>query len=320
MTKEMPPTEVGSRHPLDNIAPKPARDALIRLLALHRAPISATWGRELHTFLSDGIPDVVAAGFDGCLKVLDKGALANSDLPLDGIGIAEDTPAHVAARLHAGLSTLCTAMSPVVEDAYRDDALRQQQFIALLLGVVDICVAHVRNALDKAVAGCAHEIEQQNVLFLRAIARLAAQNCLRLVPAHAVPLPEGSPVNIQEPRDVGRVRRAAAVRAAEIGMEMARADDLSLAVGEAVSNVLKHAGNGTAHVWRNDHTVFVHVSDNGGGITAANIPKALTLGWSSEVSLGMGFTLMLEMADALWLATGSHGTTVCIEKTTQAGL
>jgi hypothetical protein len=61
--------------------------------------------------------------------------------------------------------------------------------------------------------------------------------------------------------------------------------------------------------------VFVKVRDFGGGIDISDLPRAtLAPGWSSEVSLGMGFTLMLEMADVLWLATSGEGTTICIEK------
>jgi hypothetical protein len=60
--------------------------------------------------------------------------------------------------------------------------------------------------------------------------------------------------------------------------------------------------------------VYVFVADTGRGITLENLPKALTPGWSSEPSLGMGFTLMLEMSDAIWLSTGAFGTTLCVEK------
>ena len=37
-------------------------------------------------------------------------------------------------------------------------------------------------------------------------------------------------------------------------------------------------------------------------------------GFSTKVSLGMGYTIMLELADRLWLATSPAGTVLQLEK------
>jgi anti-sigma regulatory factor (Ser/Thr protein kinase) len=140
-----------------------------------------------------------------------------------------------------------------------------------------------------------------------------------LVRAEDVPAPNGLPLHIREPLDGARVRRAVAFAAKAAGLGPSCTEDLCLAAGEAASNVLKHAGEGCAHIWHDGPTVYVRISDSGNGISAEDIPKALKPGWSSEVSLGMGFTLMMEMADALWLATGATGTTICIEKSQPVG-
>jgi anti-sigma regulatory factor (Ser/Thr protein kinase) len=60
--------------------------------------------------------------------------------------------------------------------------------------------------------------------------------------------------------------------------------------------------------------VLLVVADEGPGIEALSIPDvALTRGYSTAVSLGMGYKLMIEIADKVYLATGQGGTTVAVE-------
>ena len=62
----------------------------------------------------------------------------------------------------------------------------------------------------------------------------------------------------------------------------------------------------------------VRVSDRGPGIRAEELPATLfESGFSTKVSLGMGYTLMLQLADAIWLATGPEGTVLQVEMVAQ---
>lgn len=55
-------------------------------------------------------------------------------------------------------------------------------------------------------------------------------------------------------------------------------------------------------------------SDDGPGIEALSLPDvALTKGYSTADSLGMGYKVMIEFADKVYLATSREGTVVAVE-------
>jgi anti-sigma regulatory factor (Ser/Thr protein kinase) len=88
------------------------------------------------------------------------------------------------------------------------------------------------------------------------------------------------------------------------------------AVGEALNNALKHAGTGHYEVLSPDHTVQVKVSDHGPGIDFRTLPKAtLVPGFSTAQTLGMGFTIMLQLADRVLICTRPGSTSVLLEFT-----
>jgi len=84
-------------------------------------------------------------------------------------------------------------------------------------------------------------------------------------------------------------------------------------VGEAMANAVKHAEEGTVYADVEPDCMWVMVSDKGPGIGALTLPKAtLCRGFSSKASMGMGYSIMLEVCDSIWLSTGSEGTTVVL--------
>lgn len=92
-------------------------------------------------------------------------------------------------------------------------------------------------------------------------------------------------------------------------------EDLQLAVCEGLTNMLKHAGGGEWWVLRDESRVQVVLSDSGGGIDFRQLPKAtLVPGFSMAQSLGMGFTLMMELVDRILVCTDPGGTTLVLEK------
>lgn len=120
---------------------------------------------------------------------------------------------------------------------------------------------------------------------------------------------------IEGPQDVTRVRAAVGAWLAALGVEEEARADAVLCVGEAATNVVKHACGG----WLEMHVsatgrLQAWVVDDGPGIPLAVLPQCvLEAGWSSKDSAGQGFTLMRALAHRLLMSTGASGTTVVIE-------
>jgi anti-sigma regulatory factor (Ser/Thr protein kinase) len=91
-------------------------------------------------------------------------------------------------------------------------------------------------------------------------------------------------------------------------------DAFVLAVTEALTNALKHAGAGEYWVCRTADSVQVVIRDSGPGIDFHLLPKAtLIQGFSTTKTMGMGFTIMLEVCDRVLLATSASGSVVVLE-------
>lgn len=91
--------------------------------------------------------------------------------------------------------------------------------------------------------------------------------------------------------------------------------DFELAIGEALGNAVKHAGGGWAYAGHRDDVVWVGIVDHGTGIDTFAIPRvALLPGFSTKASMGLGYTMILNVTDHVKLATGPTGTTVVMEK------
>lgn len=89
--------------------------------------------------------------------------------------------------------------------------------------------------------------------------------------------------------------------------------DIVISVSEAVSNVLKHAEKGFFRLFIKDSSCFVLVSDSGKGMPLDEIPSSVQPGHSSKDSLGMGFSIMLELAEAAYIYTDSKGTVLLLK-------
>jgi anti-sigma regulatory factor (Ser/Thr protein kinase) len=124
----------------------------------------------------------------------------------------------------------------------------------------------------------------------------------------------GQGVTIGREEDIRRVREAVHRRGLTVGMQEQRAADLVLCASEAATNALLHGGGGGAVVEARDGRVRVRVTDHGHGISAEDLPRATLLkGWSTRASMGLGFTIINETADRVFLHTGPEGTTLIVE-------
>lgn len=122
------------------------------------------------------------------------------------------------------------------------------------------------------------------------------------------------PVVITNSLVLPRVRRVVEDMAARGGCDEDQAADLALCATEAATNVLVHGGKGevSAHLF-NDR-IQVWIQDQGGGIDLVALTRsALLRTYSSKASMGLGFNLMLELADQVSVYTSSKGTTLILE-------
>lgn len=112
-------------------------------------------------------------------------------------------------------------------------------------------------------------------------------------------------------RELSEARHRLQAHCLSMGLHADSMDLFATAIGEAMNNALKHAGEGRVFCGSKGGELWVGVSDSGSGISALTLPKAtLRRGYSSKVSLGMGYSIMLDAADRVMLSTGSEGTTV----------
>ncbi|MGQ9697358.1 MAG: PAS domain S-box protein [Armatimonadota bacterium] len=188
-------------------------------------------------------------------------------------------------------------------------------------GVVCVAADVTRRKQAEAQLQAAHEhvleMEQEKKAFYREVIRAITHDKLRLADADAIPT-EGSLI-LDEPIDGAEgywgVRKRLREAALKLGMTPEAAADIEMAAGEAMVNAAKHAVDGRCAVYTAPDRIIARISDRGKGIRAEDLPATILLpGFSTKVSLGMGYTMMLSLADRVWLATGPEGTVVQVEK------
>lgn len=86
-------------------------------------------------------------------------------------------------------------------------------------------------------------------------------------------------------------------------------------LGEAMGNAIKHAASGEVFAGSDGDLVWVGVADKGPGIATLALPSAtLRRGHSTKLSMGFGYSIMLNVADQIMLSTGPNGTRVVLTK------
>lgn len=90
-------------------------------------------------------------------------------------------------------------------------------------------------------------------------------------------------------------------------------------LGEAMSNAVKHAGWGDVFAGAEEDTIWAGVVDTGPGIATFALPSAtLRRGSLSKLSMGFGYSIMMNVADQITLSTGPKGTRVVLVKRTNS--
>lgn len=163
----------------------------------------------------------------------------------------------------------------------------------------------------------AMQAEAEKKRFYREVIRSVTLGKLELVDREELPQ-IGSvmcEISVRDGQQYAAARKAIREVTREAGMPDDRADDLILAAGEIITNAMKHATEGCCQVYRSGDAVLIRVVDRGTGIGTHELPAALLLpGFSTKVSLGMGYKMLLQLCDHVWLSTSPEGTAVQVEK------
>lgn len=122
-------------------------------------------------------------------------------------------------------------------------------------------------------------------------------------------------MDVNEASEVSSARHGVERFYRERGLAGERLDSFMIGVGEAITNAIKHAGRGRVYAGASDGSVWAGVADRGTGISSLILPRATLLrGFSTKPSMGLGYSIMLDVSDHIVLKTGDRGTTVILVK------
>lgn len=122
-------------------------------------------------------------------------------------------------------------------------------------------------------------------------------------------------MEVRMPDDLGNAMNEVRRLCSDAGLTEEVLWNFAIAVGEAITNALKHASGGFVYLGKTAEEIWVGIVDSGPGIDALVLPSAvLRRGFSTKTSLGLGYAIMLDVVDSLLLMTGSGGTTIILIK------
>lgn len=161
------------------------------------------------------------------------------------------------------------------------------------------------------------EAEKDKKAFYTQVVRAVTGGKLNLVDQEDIPaLGEiAMHYSLEDPENYSQLRESLRTLTHNAGFTSEQSEDLILATGEAVTNAINHAVSGICQASIDDKGITVRVQDRGQGIHSDDLPKTLFLtGFSTKVSLGLGYTLLLQLVDGIWLSTGPEGTILQLYK------
>ncbi|GEM_PF-1533093 len=195
----------------------------------------------------------------------------------------------------------------------RGRALSDLMFVAVT--ILAILFAMIATLLIIRTARRECEYESRTREFYRRTIEAATEGKLMITDREEICRRAGAPIaawDVTMPEEVSGIRHEIREVAGTHGLEDSeRADYFVLAAGEALTNALKHAGGGRATMHKLPDGLMLVVADKGPGIPSLALPDvALTRGYSTAGTLGMGYKFMISMTDCVLLCTGPEGTTV----------
>ncbi|MBI3925290.1 MAG: response regulator [Armatimonadetes bacterium] len=126
-------------------------------------------------------------------------------------------------------------------------------------------------------------------------------------------------LELSGPEGVSQARHLALEFCLEQAMSQERADDLVVCVSEAATNIIKHSGHGRVELALRGSQVAALFLDEGPGFKIDQLARCtLMRGYSTTTSMGMGFSMMLEFLDEIYLQTDRSGTRLLLLQGIQA--
>jgi anti-sigma regulatory factor (Ser/Thr protein kinase) len=277
---------------------------------------SANWHSYTILYL---IPVAVAAAFMGmrggvaatvCVLVVTRMYLISENAhneTVHGIRALFSTPS-VPAGLEMMTLTMGTLAIAAVAGRLRSTLVE----LRMSNGSLELANANLAAANHQLI-----ESETMRREFNRDVLLAVTNGKLQLVEADDLPGPEfegREPVvtwPLREPLDATLLRQELQRLVAKSAMDAERTVDLLTGATEAATNAIKHGNGGEARIWIMESCISVLIKDEGEGIAPTHLARAtLEKGYSTRISLGMGFHLMLETCDRLLLSTGENGTAI----------
>ncbi|HEY3378371.1 MAG TPA: PAS domain S-box protein, partial [Armatimonadota bacterium] len=162
-----------------------------------------------------------------------------------------------------------------------------------------------------------HQLNEFQREFTRKTIEAATEGKLLIRTRDEVMQLAGPPIirqTIARVEDLEVARHVVSEQAGASGMDEDRLYDFILCVSEATTNAIKHANGGMLSLHCLDTmTLLAVIADQGPGIQAIHLPEvAFKYGYTTAVSLGMGYKAMIALMDHVYLATDPGGTTVAI--------
>ncbi len=165
-------------------------------------------------------------------------------------------------------------------------------------------------------------LEEEKRMFYRRTILAATNGTLDICDANDVKpylLDSEMRMEVRSAVDVSAARQSAKDICSDFGLNEDQNGEFMIAVGEAITNSVKHALSGKIYAGTRGDEVWVAITDNGHGIESLILPSAvLRRGFSTKPSLGLGFSIMIEAADHIFLKTAEDGTTIVLFKRIQA--
>lgn len=180
----------------------------------------------------------------------------------------------------------------------------------------DSCLIAVFDMTD--VLKSEKDREERELLIYRDVMLAVTQGKLLLVFGNEIDryVNEGivsGEMNLVEPQDVAAARSMIKEVLNAYSISGKRKTQMVLCVSEAATNVIKHVGEGKIRVNILEDAIRVIIQDNGPGIDISQLPQVtLRKGYSTKLSLGFGFSIMLDFLDRLIIST-QNGTVLILD-------
>lgn len=123
-------------------------------------------------------------------------------------------------------------------------------------------------------------------------------------------------IDVKRPEDIGKTRFAVKDVLQRYHVPEQEINKILLCISEVATNMVKHASGGRL-LWYlcDDGKIRFIAEDSGPGIKMSDLPKAtLVKGEKKKKALGLGFTILLELLNKVYLKTSEQGTTLVLEQ------